>query len=550
MIKSLLIKNYALIQHLQMNPSVNFSTITGETGAGKSIMLGGLGLLLGNRADTKVLFEDGEKCVIEGVFDVSKLNLNELFDTFELDYLDETIIRREISPSGKSRAFINDTPVTLDVMKELGNYLVDVHSQRDTYLLGTASHQMRMVDGYAQNGDLLLKYQGIFKAYKKHEAAYNTLKLHAEELNKEADYNHFLLEELNKASIREGELEHLEEELKVIEHAEEIKSKLFECQELLENSEFSINSGLQIVSKNLAQITNLAEHFESLKNRIESSYHELKDIAKELENESHKIDFDQEKQEEIQERVGLYYQLIQKHHVNDDRELIAIRESLRTKVDKVLNMDDELQHAHEHYEQLELELTTAGAALTKSRTSVLEKFKYELEGLLKELAMPHATVKINQEAATPSATGLDKITILFSANAGVAPDELKNVASGGEFSRLMFCIKYILAGKTSLPTIIFDEIDTGISGEIALKMVRMMKEMSARHQVVAITHLPQIAASGDNHYFVFKENENSRSVSKIKHLDDREREEEIAKMIGGDNPTETALQSARELLKM
>ena len=229
MIKSLLIKNYALIQNLQMDPSPCFNTITGETGAGKSIMLGALGLLLGNRADTKVLFEEGQKCVIEGIFNIADLNLNELFDSFELDYLDETIIRREISPAGKSRAFINDTPVTLDVMKELGNFLVDVHSQRDTYLLGTAAHQMRMIDGFAQNGDLLSNYKSIYKKFKKQESAYHALQLHAEELSKEADYNHFLLEELDKAAIQEGELEQLEEELKIIEHAEEIKSKILQA---------------------------------------------------------------------------------------------------------------------------------------------------------------------------------------------------------------------------------------------------------------------------------------------------------------------------------
>jgi len=550
MIKSLLIKNYALIQNLQMEPSPNFNTITGETGAGKSIMLGALGLLLGNRADTKVLFEEGQKCIIEGVFNVTNQNLKNLFTSFELDYQDDTIIRREISPAGKSRAFINDTPVTLDIMKELGNFLVDVHSQRDTYLLSTSTHQMRMIDGYAQNSELVSKYKSIFKEFKKHEVEYNALKLHAEELNKESDYNHFLHEELEKASINEGELEHLEEELKIIEHAEEIKSKLFECQELMENSEFSIHSGLQIVAKNLLQITNLAEHFEPLKSRLESSFHELKDIAKEIENESHKVDFDKERQDEVQERVGLLYQLFQKHHTNTEKELIEIREALRIKVDKAMNMDDELLKAKEQYEQLENKLNFAGNELTNSRKAVLINFKKELESLLKELAMPHAIINITHEQINPTESGLDKITILFSANAGIAPDELKNVASGGEFSRLMFCIKYILAGKTSLPTIIFDEIDTGISGEIALKLVKMMKEMSSRHQVVAITHLPQIAASGDEHYFVFKENENQRSVSKIKLLKEREREEEIAKMIGGDNPTEITLASARELLKM
>jgi len=550
MLKNLLIKNYALIQNLKMDLSPRLNTITGETGAGKSIMLGAMGLLLGNRADTKVLFIENKKCVIEGIFEISTLDLKELFNSLELDFQDETIIRREISASGKSRAFINDTPVNLDVMKTIGNYLVDIHSQRDTYLLGASTYQLRMIDGYAQNQELVSNYKSIYKKYKKQEYEYNSLKQHAEELNKEADYNHFLLEELVKASIIEGELENLEEELQIIEHAEEIKGKLFECQELLENSEFSINSGLQQVTKNITQISTISEHFEALRTRLESCFHELNDIAKEIENESHKIDFDKDRQDSIQERIGLLFQLLQKHHTNSIAELIEIREVLRVKVNKVLNMDDDLSKAKDLFDQLETQLVSAGNELTNSRKQIFSTFKNKLEALLVELAMPYATIDIKHDNIPPTENGLDKIVILFSANAGISPSDLKNVASGGEFSRLMFCIKYILAGKTSLPTIIFDEIDTGISGEIALKMARMMKEMSARHQVVAITHLPQIAANGDEHYFVFKENENERSVSKIKKLKQQEREEEIAKMIGGDNPTEIALQNARELLKM
>ncbi len=548
MLKNLLIKNYALIQHLHMEPSPSFNTVTGETGAGKSIMLGALGLLLGNRADTKVLFESGMKCVIEGTFDISDQNLNEVFNELELDYLDETIIRREISPSGKSRAFINDTPVTLDIMKAIGNYLVDIHSQRDTYLLGTSTHQMRIIDGYAQNKDLLDQYRLTFKKFKKLEREYNALKIHAEEINKEADYNHFLLEELEKANILQGELEELEEEQQIIEHAEEIKGKLFECLEMLEHSEYAINSGLQVVSRNIAQISKFAEHFEPLKTRLENCFHELKDIAKEIENESHKVDFDKGRQEEVQERLGLLYHLFQKHHVNSVVELIEIREKLRSKVDQALNIDDELSTANEQLEQLEKKLNLEGEKLTRSRTSILDRFKKELELLLKELAIPQAIIDIKHLQTLPSENGMDKVVILFSANAGISPDELKNVASGGEFSRLMFCIKYILAGKTSLPTIIFDEIDTGISGEIAMKLVKMMKEMSSRHQVVVITHLPQIAASGDEHYFVFKENADGRSVSKIRKLEPEERKVEIAKMIGGDQPSVAALDSAKELL--
>jgi len=531
-----------------MDPSPQFNTVTGETGAGKSIMLGALGLLLGNRSETRVLFEENEKCIIEGTFDIASQHLQDLFANLELDYSDETIIRREISPTGKSRAFINDTPVTLDVMKTIGNFLVDVHSQRDTYLLGSASYQLRMIDGYAQNGKLLDGYKEIFKKYKKQETEYKSLNLQAEELNKESDYNHFLLEELEKAALTPGELEELEEEQKIIEHAEEIKSRLFECQELLENAEFSINSGLQQVFKNIAQVASFTEHFHALKNRVESCLLELKDIASEIDDESHKIDFDKSRQEEVQARLGLLFQLLQKHHAQTDRELIEIARELRAKVNKILNIDDELTTSKKQLDELHERMVHAGEKLTESRKAVFSTFKSELESLLKELAMPYAQINIQHQITEPAENGLDKITILFSANAGITPDELKNVASGGEFSRLMFCIKYMLAGKTSLPTIIFDEIDTGISGEIALKMVSMMKEMASRHQVVAITHLPQIAASGNEHYFVYKENVNGRSLSKIKKLLFEERESEIAKMIGGDHPTQAALENARELL--
>lgn len=531
-----------------MDPSPFFNTITGETGAGKSIMLGALGLLLGNRADTRILFEEGQKCVIEGIFNVTGYNLKSLFEDSDLDYLNETIIRREISTSGKSRAFINDTPVTLDVMKSLGNYLVDVHSQRDTYLLGSPTYQLHILDGYAQNASILYAYQESYKIFRKLEESYNEILQQAEQLRKEADYNHFLLEELEKANIQTGEQAELEEELQIIEHAEEIKSKLFECMEILEKSEFSTNSGLQLVLKNMAAICKYAEHFTPIKARLESCLHELTDITEEIEAESHKVEFDKERQEEVNEKLSLIFQLFQKHQVNTEQELLEIRESLREKVERTQTMDDELEDAKNAMLEAKDKLLENGQELSKSRKKIIPEFKQQVERLLSDLAMPHATIQIDQATIEPTSIGLDKMSILFSANAGVVPDDLKKVASGGEFSRLMFAIKYLLAGKTSLPTIIFDEIDSGISGEVALKMVRMMKEMASKHQVVVITHLPQIAASGDKHYFVFKAQENSRSISKIRQLQDSERELEIAKMIGGDQPSETALQNARELL--
>jgi DNA repair protein RecN (Recombination protein N) len=533
-----------------MDPSPNFNTITGETGAGKSIMLGALGLLLGNRADTRVLFEEEEKCVIEGIFDVSDLNIKSLFEENELDYQDETIIRREISATGKSRAFINDTPVNLDVMKSIGSHLVDIHSQRDTYLLGSPTYQLHIIDGYARNSEVLDKYRAVYKTYKAKESLFNEIKHQAEELSKEADYNHFLLEELDKSSIREGEQAELEEELQIIEHAEEIKSKLFESMEIMEQSEFSILSGLQQVVKNVMSISKIADHFSPLKDRLEVCLHELVDIGKEIEKESLKIDFDKERQETIGEKLSALFLLLQKHQVTTENELIEIRESLRSKVQRVKNMDEELEIARNGLKKAEEELLHIGSNLSKSRSSVIPEFKSELEKLLHDLAMPHATIGIDQTEFLPSSNGLDKISILFSANAGIPPDDLRKVASGGEFSRLMFAIKYLLAGRTFLPTIIFDEIDSGISGEVALKMVRMMKEMSGRHQVIAITHLPQIAASGNSHYFVYKDHIDNRSISRIRRLESHEREFEIAKMIGGDNPSDVSIKNAQELLNL
>lgn len=550
MIQKLLIKNYALIQDLRLDPSPRLNTITGETGAGKSIMLGALGLLLGNRADTKVLFEEENKCVIEGVFDVTNLNMEALFEENDLDYQHETIMRREISASGKSRAFINDTPVTLDVMSSFGSRLVDIHSQRDTFLLGSPTYQLHIIDAYAKNRNLLDEYRAAYKIFRQRESAFQEIKHHAEALNKEADYNHFLLEELDKSSLREGEQAELEEELQIIEHAEEIKSKLFECVELLNQSEFALIPGLQQVVKNIASVRKFAEHFNPLRERLETCLHELIDIGEEIDRETQKIDFDKKRQEEVNEKLSVIFQLLQKHQANSEIELIDIRESLREKVERVKNMDAELDAAKKSMEQAESILIAIGRKLSASRTGVIPAFKKELEILLHDLAMPHATIKIEPSEIAPSSGGLDKISILFSANAGIAPDDLKKVASGGEFSRLMFAIKYMLAGKTFLPTIIFDEIDSGISGEVALKMVKMMREMSLRHQVVAITHLPQIAASGDRHYFVYKDHVNARSVSKIKRLEAKEREIEIAKMIGGDNPSDISIENARELLKM
>jgi len=531
-----------------MKPVKGFNAITGETGAGKSIMLGALGLLLGKRADTRVLYANDEKCVLEGVFDISKLKLQAVFDKNELDYDSECIIRREISTSGKSRAFINDTPVTLAAMKEIGDHLVDIHSQRDTLLLGSPAYQLNIIDSFAQNNTLLESYIRTFDLYTTKKQAYDQLLSHAADMRKEADYDLFLHEELKKGAFQPGEQETLENEIQIAGHAEEISRRLAESLDILDRTDISINRQLQDLKKNLEQISKLAEHFQPLHDRLESQYYEMLDIMSELETEQHNVEFEPGKLEEIQERIDLLYHFQQKHGVNTIEELIEIQKTLDDKISRVQNLDQELTDAAAVLEETEKMLSSVAKKLSASRKNTFHTLKIELEKLLKSLGMPQAVLQFQNEMVTPTTTGADSISILFSSNVGVEPAELRNVASGGEFSRLMFTIKYILAEKMALPTIIFDEIDSGISGEIAIKMVEMMGRMANNHQVIIITHLPQIAARGHAHYFVYKENKNARTVSMIKQLSPSEREQEIATMIGGLNPSKVALENARELL--
>ncbi len=550
MLKHLQIKNYALIKELKMDPVGGLNTITGETGAGKSIMLGAIGLLLGNRADTKALLNPEEKCFVEGIFDIREYNLQEVFYNHDLDYFSDCIIRREISPSGKSRAFVNDTPVNLEVISEIGAYLIDIHSQSDTLLLGKANFQLRFIDAFADNFALLEEYKKVFTTYKKAAKKLEELNHQAVELKKEADYNRFLFEELDKAALVAGEQEELEEEQKILEHAEEIKRKLLENVELLSNHEFSVINSLQVVARNMASIAEFSEIFKSLSERVEGVQIELKDILHEFEGEEQRIEFDPERQTEVSERLSLIYRLQQKHNLASIDELLKIKDQIEEKLHVISNIDGEVTKAEKEQDELRSKVKEIADALSQRRREVLPSLKGKLEALLSDLGMPHAAVDFEIDKIPPVSHGQDDLKILFSANRGVKPEELKKVASGGEFSRLMFAMKNIIADKTSLPTIIFDEIDTGVSGEIALKMAALMKKMAVGHQVVAITHLPQIAAKGDGHFFVYKDNSEPLTVSRIRKLEKDERILEIAKMIGGDSPSQTNVASAREMLAL
>lgn len=551
MLINLLIKNYALIRELAMQPDPELSIITGETGAGKSIMLGAIGLLLGNRADTRALYDDGEKCVIEGTFDVpSHDSLAHVFEEEELDYDTTNIIRREISPSGKSRAFVNDTPVTLETLRKIGNLLVDVHSQHDTLQLGSNDYQLQIIDTYAQNQAMLDEYRQAYRQYRKQRNAYDDLVENAGSLRKELDYNKFLLDELAEADLAADEEQGiLEDQLKMLENAEEIKTKLNTAIDTLSGSEVAVNVGLRQVVGILGQLSTLSAKYANLRERVESALIELKDVAAELETEESSIEFDAERISQIQERLTVIYRLQKKHNVDSIQELLTIQETLEAKVGRVLNFDDAIAEAKKELDKTMDVLLNLAQRLSETRTRVVANIEGELMELLKDVGMPNATIMIRHETVKPLPNGTDAVSFRFSANKGMKPQELKSVASGGEFSRLMLCVKYLLADKTSLPTIIFDEIDTGISGEVAIKVGRMIKRMAeAKHQVIAISHLHQIAAKGNVHYFVYKDNSAEKTVSKIKKLTGQERIAEIAKMIGGENPSASAIKNAKELL--
>lgn len=548
MIKSLSIKNYALIQSLEMTPSPNLNIITGETGAGKSIMLGAVGLLLGNRADTKSLFSESEKCIVEGVFDIKSFQLKALFESAELDFEQECIIRREISPTGKSRAFINDTPVTLDILKALGVHLMDIHSQHETLNLGDNSYQLEILDHYAGHHDLAKAYQTTFQEYQKAESRYTKLSKQSQDNNKDLDYKQFLYNELEVLNLSKGELAHLEEELEVLENAEEIKLNLSQLTQLMDESEFSLINQMKESLPLLSSIKGFSKKLEELYDRVNSVSIELQDITRDIANEQDRVELDPERLQIVKDRVDLVFKLQQKHHVTDPDELISIKENLESELQSVLNIDEEIIKAKKELEHCKASMVKAGATLSKSRAQYTTPLAQSIVNLIKQIGIENGNIEIRVTPEEPSENGLDLVEMLFSANKGVEPRELKSVASGGEFSRLIFSIKYLLADKKAMPTIIFDEIDTGVSGEVALQMVNMMKIMAKKHQVISISHLPQFAAGGDSHYFVFKDHSAEKSVSKIKKLQSEERVLAIAQMIGGEKPGESAIQSARELL--
>jgi len=549
MLTSLSIKNFALIDHLEIEFFKGFSIITGETGAGKSIVLGALGLLQGKRADLGSLKNKEEKCVIEGQFSVDPYKLEELYSFLDMDYEPVTIIRREILPSGKSRAFVNDSPVNLTDLQELSAVLLDIHSQHQTSELNEETYQIKVIDAIAKNETILERYQIKLKAYKSSLTELQQLKEEEIELLKEQDYNAFLLEELETAhlsGVNQGELESEFEKLNNVEH---VRDSFALATQILDADEIGVIQGLKELRNALQKITSVSKEYEELYNRVVSAEIELTDLGAEIEREVDYVVSDPERLVTLNERLQLLYALQKKHQVNSVEELLAIQEGLSDKIFKVTEVQDKIIAVEKRIQTSQVDLDQLAQQLSEARKSFVPDLQKQLVELLTLVGMPHASFKFEFKTADHYLTnGKDQMQLLFSANKGMDYGLLKKVASGGELSRIMLAIKAILARYSNLPTIIFDEIDTGVSGEVADKMGVIMKDMSTLMQVFAITHLPQIAAKGHQHYKVFKASEGDSTTSKLIQLDKEHRVEEIAQMLSGKDITESALQHAKELL--
>ncbi|MBO7083265.1 MAG: DNA repair protein RecN [Bacteroidales bacterium] len=549
MLQQLHIKNYALIEELSVDFSEGFSVITGETGAGKSILLGALGFVLGDRADTGVLFDKELKCVVEAQFQLRNEALKSLFEDNDLDFDAECIFRRELSPQKKSRAFINDTPVSLQVMKEIGSQLVDIHSQHDSLLLTDADFQLHLLDEIASNNSLLDNYRANFGTYNSIKRKLNELREIATKNLAENDYLKFQLDELQKAQLKEGEYADIEQSLNVMENAEEIRSLLFSANGLLENSETAILPQLTELSSVLHRLKQLVPSSDELQQRIENTQVELKDVAYDLERLENDSQFDESQLQELQERYDLLNRLMMKHHVKAFEDLIQLRDELAGKVNAFENIDQEIEQAEKALKAQTKLLQELASKLRAQRLKASKTFGDQVTDLAKQLAMPHAVFQITVEPLKEfTSNGLDQVRFMFSANKGVAVAELSKVASGGELSRLMLSIKSVVSQHNYIPTLIFDEIDTGVSGEVAAKIGGIMQQMGTSLQLMAITHLPQVASKATHHFFIYKDSEGARTQSHIRLLKTEERVTEIAKMLSNDKVTPEALKAAEVLL--
>ena len=549
MLTKLEIQNYILIDHLSIDLSNQLSVITGETGAGKSIIMGALGLILGDRADSSVCRDASKKCFIEGIFKLSDAKIHQsFFEENEIELNDELIIRREINAQGKSRAFINDTPVTLTILKDLTSKLVDLHQQFDTMALGDTDFQRTVIDALAATQKELADYQASYTNWKENEKKLQSLITQKEDFEKTESYKQHLHEELAGLQLQENELENLDQELKFLENAVGIKSQLETSIQILDHSDNPIVQQLKQMGHNLESIVKWQPEFASLVARLKAAQIEIADIASDLSTWQDKIDFDDKKIASIQERLSLGYNLLKKHKVQTTAELLSIAAQLEKDLTEVLNLNDQITELTTLVKKLEKEVVAAAAGLTSKREKQITPLTNNVNKLLHQVGMPNAKIKVTIDEVAYHLFGKDKVDILFDANNTQKFEPIKKVASGGELSRLMLCIKSLVAKSIDLPTMIFDEIDTGISGEPAKQVGLLLQNLGQARQVLCITHQPQIAAKGNAHLYVYKEQKGSTTHTYLKTLDAKERVQHIATMIGGDPPSKSALDNAKELL--
>ena len=549
MIKNILIGNYALIDKTNIELEKGFTIITGETGAGKSILLGAIGLTLGQRADVAAIMDKNRKCVVEITYDVVGYDLQQWFADNDLDYDDEVVVRRELTADGKSRAFINDTPVNNKLLKEFGSFLIDVHSQHQSLLIGQPEYQLEILDAFCGNQALLKDYRVKYTHRQGLLSELTSLKQRAKEAEQEEDYLKFQFNQLDEARLREGEQQELEEELAVLNNAENIISTFSESTYVLTESDNPVIQALKGVKNRMVTLEGIVKEATDYEQRLSSVILELEDIADESERMAERVEYNPARVDVINERLNVMYDLLHKHRLEKVEELIALKEELGKKLKGIQSFAEQIEILEKQIKSVETEMDSLAGKLHKARVASEEKLREEMRGLLVSMGIKHAVFKV---MITPldhfTTTGKDDVSFLFSANKNQEPGELVKVASGGEISRLMLSLKYILSRTKQLPVIIFDEIDTGVSGEIAHRMAEMMKEMARRMQVISISHLPQIAAAGNCHFKEYKEDRGETTISGIRKLTPEERVQELAGMISGQEITPAAIETAKILL--
>ena len=550
MLKQLYIRNFTLIDELDIKLYPGFSVITGETGAGKSIILGAIGLLLGNRADSKAIKSGKERCVIEAHFDLSRYDMKGFFDDNDIDFdAEDTIIRRELTSAGKSRAFINDTPVPLTKMRELGEQLVDIHSQHQNLLLQKEDFQLNVVDILAQDGEHIKAYQAVYQQYRSALSRLEQLKQELIKNRENEEFMRFQHKELDEAHLEPGELEQLEQESDILNHSEEIKSALYEADHSLSDDEGSILQLLRNASYSISNIREIYPEVAELSDRLDSSYIELKDIAQEISSSLDRIDFDPARLEQLNTRLDQLNTLLQKFHVETVEELIETRDLLAQQLEHIDNGNEDIEILQKEVDQKLLKAMSAAHSLSSLRKKVAKSIETEMKNRLVPLGIPNVRFEIEFAEKSLCRDGADKVSFLFSANRSTPLQPISQVASGGEIARVMLSLKAMISGAVKLPTIIFDEIDTGVSGKIAEKMAEIMTEMGNQNrQVISITHLPQIAAMGSHHYKVMKEETQTGTISQMRELTPAQRVEEIAQMLSGSDISQAALANAKELI--